>query len=98
MAEQMFVPIGVAPELSLSANTGAGSASVFRAVKVDDYPVVVSSLPRSEPVTAPKDGQYLVDFDSLRSPGTLLEIPGGYAGLNWFNWVATHQKVSGGRE
>ncbi len=33
-----------------------------------------------------------VGFDDLTSSDTLYEVPSGYAGLNWNNWVATHQK------
>ena len=34
----------------------------------------------------------IISFDDLTASGTLLEIPNGYEGLNWRNWVATHQK------
>ena len=31
-------------------------------------------------------------FDELTPSDTLYEIPFGYQGLRWWNWIATHQK------
>lgn len=35
----------------------------------------------------------VADFDALTPSDTLFEIPDGYAGVGWRNWVATHQKL-----
>jgi hypothetical protein len=41
--------------------------------------------------TKPKS--QIIGFDNLTSSDTLYEIPNEYEGLNWRNWVATHQKL-----
>lgn len=144
VAESTFVPMGVAPELSISGSVArdasgtappAGTLSAtlpsgnritvaispegrfaFRAfagrwllvytlpdgrsqereVHVSDHPVIVSALAPGRPVPPPGTATRTVDFDALTTSDTLHEIPNGYAGLNWVNWVATHHKLYGG--
>lgn len=70
----------------------AKGAPVTRIVEVRNHPVVVSSLgraERSEPMTT---GERRMDFETLTTSDTLAEIPRGYGGLDWTNWVATHHK------
>ena len=143
VADTLFVPIGVAPDLTISgrvaidpaapeasrgtlraisprgasvvvpmagdgrfslpAETGdwqlvhtstTGNART-RTLQVGDYAVVVSALSDRGGATAPKRTRVTVDFDSLTTSDTLFEIPRGYGGLNWSNWVALHQKRNG---
>ncbi len=70
-----------------------GAAQLVRRVTVRDYAVVLSrvTVDAAEPPARPE--ALVVDFDSLTPSDTLYEIPRGYAGLDWYNWVATHQKM-----
>lgn len=66
---------------------GRGDA---RPVVVGDWPVRVARPIDGTPAGA---GLAVVDFDGLTTSDTLFEIPEGYGGLCWRNWVATHQKL-----
>lgn len=133
VAEQTLIPVGVAPELTISGHLAAdrGPASIRalspagelsyptvepsgafsfpasagdwqltftqggdiaeRRVRVRDYAVVLSRpVPGAPPARATP---HVVDFDTLTPSDTLYEIPRGYGGLDWYNWVATHQKM-----
>lgn len=71
----------------------SNGTSFFRNVSVDTYPVVLSELrPPGQP-SSPKQKLKVIAFDNLTVSDTLCEIPNGYEGLNWRNWVATHQKL-----
>lgn len=72
-----------------------GSA-VVRNVLVTDCPVVLASIDASTGAAEEKSARRKVDFDTLTTSNTLIEIPNGYARLNWTNWVAVHQKFYGG--
>lgn len=74
----------------------ASGQSRTRAVRVSAYPVIVSGLAPEDNDTDPLGTQRTVGFDDLTGSDTLHEVPGGYAGLNWTNWVATHQKFYAG--
>ncbi|MEM1198596.1 MAG: hypothetical protein AAGI06_04730 [Pseudomonadota bacterium] len=70
----------------------ASGKSLTRKVQVKSHPVILSTLtnltetaPASKPVTT-------VSFDDLTVSDTLYEIPSGYGGLYWWNWIATHHK------
>lgn len=44
-----------------------------------------------------RQGEYVqLDFDDLTGSDTLYEIPSGYGGLDWHNWIATHHKFYNG--
>ena len=73
--------------------------SAARTVTVGAYNVIVSTISTEAPQPEPKSGELsVVDFDGLTTSDTLLEIPSGYAGLNWRYWISTHNKfyVGGG--
>ena len=73
--------------------TAPGGKTISRAIQVETYPVVLSTIvPGAAPLNA-RVVERKVDFDTLTSSDTLYEIPNGYGGLNWMNWVATHQKL-----
>ena len=76
--------------LFIADRTGA---TVLRSVTVTDYPVIVSSSGLSERGIPAKTAKRSVDFETLTTSDTLVEVPRGYGGLNWTNWVATHQKL-----
>jgi len=62
-----------------------------RAVKVGNEAVVVSRW-IADDVPSLKTEKRVADFDTLTPSDTLYEIPRGYGGLEWINWVATHHK------
>lgn len=75
-----------------------GNAIYSRQVEVGDYPVFVSELSSDrEPLMEPVNDMKLevIRFDDITPSDTLMEIPNGYRGLDWNNWVATHQKFYG---
>ena len=66
--------------------------SITREVQVADYPVRVSQIDSADVQPAKLPNLRTIGFDDLTASDTLYEIPSGYAGLNWNNWVATHHK------
>lgn len=71
--------------------------SAARVVTVGNYNVIVSSISTETPRSEPDGGKLsVVDFDDLTVSDTLLEIPSGYAGLNWRYWISTHNKFYNG--
>lgn len=66
----------------------------IRRVEVGDDPVVVSQVSGdgfdSLPTTV------VLGLDDLTTANTVAEIPNGYGGLDWSNWVATHRILYGG--
>ncbi|MEO1057752.1 MAG: hypothetical protein AAFY28_12625 [Actinomycetota bacterium] len=70
------------------------AAPMVRAVEVTDVPVVVSSSVNHDAPT--QAAEVVLGFDDFTAANTIAEIPNGYGGLNWSNWVATHRLVYGG--
>jgi hypothetical protein len=71
--------------------------SLARDVTVGAYSVVASRFPVAATMhTSPRPQVRTIGFDDLTPSDTLYEIPNGYAGMHWRNWVATHQKLYGG--
>ncbi len=77
-------------QLELVADNGK---AIARKVVVREYPVMVSRLVSEAGSMRAKPNIRTIGFDDLTPSDTLCEIPNGYAGLNWRNWVATHQKL-----
>lgn len=75
----------------LSVGDQSGAAFV-RVVTVENYPVFVSGSGLAERGNPAMRKQQSVNFDELTTSDTLIEIPRGYGGLEWINWVATHHK------
>jgi len=65
---------------------------VTRRVRVEGHPIELATLDSAR--ASPSGGRLsrLADFDALTTSDTLMEVPNGYAGLQWHNWVAIHQK------
>ena len=74
---------------------GADGARTRRVEVVDD-PVVVSQQTDDHGDVDPLPTSIVVGFDDFTTANTLAEIPNGYGGLNWSNWVATHRILYGG--
>ncbi len=55
----------------------------------------IPSSCRSRPTIAidvdPMPTSVVVGFDDFTTAKSLAEIPNGYGGLDWSNWVATHR-------
>jgi hypothetical protein len=84
------------------ATIDAGSWSITadgeaaRSFDVATDPVVLAGLVADSQPPDPLPNEVVVGFDDLITADTLIEIPSGYRGLNWSNWVATHRILYGG--
>ena len=100
----MTVPVSESGEYEIAAKKGEWSLKFItaegptgeRTVTVGDYAVVVSRFHPAVGGFSAKTAVQRVGFDSLTPSDTLYEIPNGYAGLNWTNWIATHQRFYNG--
>ncbi len=79
-------PVGVA---------ALGQCVPYGVAPVDD-PVVVAAPVDDGDRADPLPNTVVVGFDDLITANTLAEIPRGYRGLGWSNWVATHRIFYGG--
>jgi hypothetical protein len=80
---------------TITAEDMAGRRSGERKVEVSASPVWVAALVPGEDRRGDAGRSTSISFDDLVSSG-IKEIPSGYHGLNWANWVATHQKFYDG--
>ncbi len=70
----------------------ASGKTLTRQVEVKSHPVTLSTLTDLEEVAPAPQPVTTVSFDDLTVSDTLYEIPSGYGGLYWWNWIATHHK------
>ena len=75
---------------TLHRTTPAGQR-ISQVIPVRNTPVVVART-TADAAPSPLPVSVVADFDTLTPSDTLYEVPNGYVGLNWHNWVATHQK------
>jgi len=73
-----------------------GDGGRTRRVEVRHDPVFVSQQIDDQDDLDPMPTSVVVGFDDFTTAKTLAEIPNGYGGLNWSNWVATHRILYGG--
>jgi hypothetical protein len=59
---------------------------------VSNYPVLMSSFSPDKEYSSKRNHSRTVGFDDLTTSDTLYEIPNGYGGLGWHNWISTHHK------
>ncbi len=71
------------------ASTGK---ALERNVELTSHPVVLSTVTSLEQPSASTQPLKTVTFDDLTVSDTLYEIPSGYGGLFWWQWIATHNK------
>ncbi len=74
------------------ALTTPGDIKRSRSVIVGDYPVLMSNFSPEKNYSSKRDQVRIIGFDDLTTSDTLYEIPNGYGGLNWHNWISTHHK------
>lgn len=93
------VAISPAGRFSISAEPGewqfeyAGrEGGVTRKVRVEGHPIELATLDSARATASGGRLGRVANFDTLTTSDTLMEIPNGYAGLRWHNWVAMHQK------
>ncbi len=79
-----------------TVNVIEGEATQTRRVNVTDASVVLSALSEDPETIAPRANAVVVNFDDFTTANTITEIPNGYGGVNWANWVATHRILYGG--
>ena len=95
------VPISESGQFSMPAEPGewhlgytrADGTTASRAIIVRDHAVVMSSIGSGALPPPAKPVRHTATFDTLTTSDALMEIPRGYAGLDWTNWVATHQTL-----
>jgi hypothetical protein len=77
---------------TIEVKSAGGRSLLSRTVRVSQAPVVLSAirLGREQPPTLPK--RRIVDFDRLVTSSDIFEIPMGYEGVGWRNFVATHNR------
>lgn len=80
-------------EQVLSVRAKAGGSTVVRRFQVAGQPVLLSQIdPIAPPVDAVRRIPVVVGFDDLVAPPGILEVPAGYGGLAWRNWIAVHKQ------
>jgi hypothetical protein len=67
-----------------------------RSVNVGTTPVVLSQMRAGEGEPDIGSSILTLGFDDLIVANSVLELPSGYGGLNWRNWVVTHRESYGG--
>ena len=67
-----------------------------RDVTVGSYPVLLGRIARREIEVGFSRETKVISFDDLTVSDTLHKIPNGYNGLEWTNWIASHQKLYNG--
>src|SRR5262245_9546123 len=67
-----------------------------RHVTVIDTPVHLSDIRTGIPSADRKSNKTLVNFDDAIQTTAVLEIPSGYGGVGWQNWVITHNRTYSG--
>ena len=77
------------------AANGVGDVLAKRQVEISVAPVLLTILAREGAQPEITRRSTLVGFDDLVTIG-IKEIPFGYHGLSWHNWVATHHKFYDG--
>lgn len=88
-----FLPVAAGDwQLELTVN----DETVNRQVSVKNYAVIVSTINPDRNSWPAKPSPVVANFDHFTVSDTLHELPYGYLGLNWINWIATHQKLYGG--
>ena len=74
-----------------------GKTVYSRTVFVEYGSVELSTIDLGKPRDArPKGDVRRLGFDDLLTSDNLFEIPSGYCGLNWRNWIAVHNRFYSG--
>jgi hypothetical protein len=92
------VELSPAGRFSLPAEAGewrldymAGGARITRRIQVGAHPVEVGTLAIARVEADARRRTVIATFDSLGRSNQVVEVPNGYAGLRWYNWVAIYQ-------
>lgn len=94
ISEHGFYDFEAAPGVwELTATDPATSKSTVRKVELNETGVILSAIvPGRDQPALEGAGQKTAGFDDLMTSDAILEIPMGYAGLNWSYWVATNNR------
>ena len=76
-------------------HTVADGTAATRQVDVVDVPVLVSRPAEDRARFEQLETTVVVTFDDFTAANTLTEVPSGYGGLDWANWVSTHRILYG---
>lgn len=75
--------------------TNAATGPIDRRVEVQQSPVVLPLFSSQREAEKP-EARAVAGFDDLISSESVAKIPSGYLGLNWHNWVVTHNRTYSG--
>ncbi len=70
----------------------ASGKKLERAIDLTTHPVVLSLVKSVDTPSETDKPVKTMTFDDLTVSDTLYEIPSGYGGLFWWQWIATHNK------
>lgn len=89
-----FYDFEAAPgQWELTATDTATGKSTIRKVELDKTGVILSAIvPGRDHAALEGAGPKTAGFDDLMTSDAILEIPRGYAGLDWSYWVATNNR------
>jgi len=90
-----FSFVAIPGRWTIVAQSDAGKVRSERSVEVSTTPVWLATLVPGEAQGEGTRPNVSIGFDDLVTTG-IKEIPSGYHGLNWANWVVTHQKFYDG--
>lgn len=92
-ASGRFEFVGYPGTWSLAIVDGQLNTVATRKVDLADAAVVLSHIDLQEPAQNEAGGEIItLDFDDLTVSDALFEIPSGYGGLNWQNWISVHNR------
>jgi hypothetical protein len=89
-----FEFVGYPGVWTLSFADVEGVTQHSQAVRLSDAAVVLSHIDLQHRRTSQTEGGEIItlDFDDLTISDALFEIPSGYGGLNWRNWISVHNR------
>ena len=77
----------------LEVRNAQGEGVYSRQVELKDAAVLLGQMDLADPwLDKPESDVETVHFDNLTISDSLFEIPAGYHGLNWLNWISVHNR------
>ncbi|MCP4318644.1 MAG: hypothetical protein GY789_22260 [Hyphomicrobiales bacterium] len=91
--EGNFEFVGYPGSWTLTFEGGKNNVKYTRAATLSDAAVVLAHIDLDSPPGQQGGGEInTLEFDDLTVSDSLFEIPSGYGGLNWRNWISAHNR------
>jgi len=88
-----FTGIGTRGKWRLEIHDALGDLVYSRDFEIEYGAIIFSDIDLSRDIVPELEQVYeTVDFDDLLIANPLFELPSGYGGLNWLNWIAVHNR------